>query len=192
MLHKYNKKVIKYLIMGINKFILAVLVLALFSGCSSKKISEEDKQVLKKKRNEAPKDLRERVESSTSGGIFTSSIGNKNKAAFAANNVLWRGTLQSLDFVPLSSSDYPGGIIITDWYSSSSSSSGTSVKIVVKFLSNEVNTSSLEVAGYEKNCKNNSPNCSVKKTSENFNLKIKESILTSARNLSLEKDRLKN
>ena len=76
MLHKYNKKVIKYLIMRIKKFILAVLILALFSGCSSKKISEEDRQVLKKN-NDAPKDLRERVESSTSGGIFTSSIGNK-------------------------------------------------------------------------------------------------------------------
>jgi hypothetical protein len=190
MLHKYNKKVIKYLIMRIKKFILAVLVLALFSGCSSKKISEEDRQVLKKN-NDAPKDLRERVESSNSGGIFNLGEDKKTSAAFAANNVLWRATLQSLDFVPLSSSDYPGGIIITDWYSSSSSSSsGTSVKIVVKFLSNEVNTSSLEVAGYEKNCKNNSSNCSTKKTSKNFNLTIKENILTSARKLSLEKKRL--
>ena len=136
-----------------------------------------------------PMDMKERVEASNSGGIFSGGADKGTSAPFAANNVLWRATLESLDFVPLSSSDYPGGIIITDWYSSSTSSS--SVKIVVRFLSNKVNTGSLEVSGYEKKCKKDFSNCSVKKTSKNFNLKIKDSILTSARKLSLEKDRLK-
>ena len=189
MLHKYNKKVINMINMIINKIALLFLILIFFSGCSSNKISGEEEKILNKKNTEMPMDLKEEVMASSSGGIFSSGMNNKNEAAFAANNVLWRATLKSLDFVPLSSSDYPGGIIITDWYSSSNS--GASVKIIVKFLSNEVSTSSLDVAGYEKNCKNNSSNCLVKKTSNNFNLQIKDKILTSARKLSIEKKRLK-
>ena len=37
---------------------------------------------------------------------------------FNTSNPLWRATIESLSFMPLSSADYGGGIIITDWYSS--------------------------------------------------------------------------
>ena len=36
---------------------------------------------------------------------------------FASANELWRASLDTLDFMPLSSVNYSGGIIITDWYS---------------------------------------------------------------------------
>ena len=32
---------------------------------------------------------------------------------------LWRGALDTIDFMPLSSADQIGGTIITDWYSTS-------------------------------------------------------------------------
>jgi hypothetical protein len=35
---------------------------------------------------------------------------------FSSSNALWRATLKSLDFIPLQSVDYGGGVIITDWY----------------------------------------------------------------------------
>ena len=30
---------------------------------------------------------------------------------------MWRAAMDVLDFVPLTTADYGGGIIITDWYS---------------------------------------------------------------------------
>ena len=35
---------------------------------------------------------------------------------FASSNELWRATLDTIDFMPLASANYSGGIIITDWY----------------------------------------------------------------------------
>ena len=46
--------------------------------------------------------------------------GDKNKGGtfdFASSNELWRATLDTIDFMPLASANYSGGIIITDWYS---------------------------------------------------------------------------
>ena len=40
------------------------------------------------------------------GGVFD----------FATSNELWRASLDTLDFMPLISADYGGGILITDWY----------------------------------------------------------------------------
>jgi hypothetical protein len=40
------------------------------------------------------------------GGVFD----------FASSNELWRASLDTLEFMPLISADYSGGIIITDWY----------------------------------------------------------------------------
>ena len=39
---------------------------------------------------------------------------------FASSNELWRASLDTIDFMPLSSVNYSGGIIITDWYSDGS------------------------------------------------------------------------
>ena len=36
---------------------------------------------------------------------------------FASSNELWRASLDTLDFMPLLSANYSGGVIITDWYS---------------------------------------------------------------------------
>ena len=37
--------------------------------------------------------------------------------SFASSNPLWKATLDILDFMPLVSANYSGGIVITDWYS---------------------------------------------------------------------------
>ena len=44
--------------------------------------------------------------------------GNKGtNFEFASSNELWRASLDVLDFMPLTSANYSGGVIITDWYS---------------------------------------------------------------------------
>lgn len=164
--------------------IIATLILGLIlSHCSSKK--SEDKDITDITDKPKPfKSLKERTMSSDSGIIFGGSKKNED-APFAANNILWRATLESLNFVPLNSADYGGGVIVTDWYSTPGLNSG-SIKITVKFLSANLSSNSIEVDSYERTCNNNSFNCSIKKTSKNFNTQIKDKILAKARELSVK------
>ena len=56
---------------------------------------------------------------------------------FASSNELWRASLDTIDFMPLLSANYSGGIIITDWYNDGKSNN-ESIKITIRFLSNEI------------------------------------------------------
>ena len=70
---------------------------------------------------------------------------------FASSNGLWRASLDVIDFMPLSSVNYSGGIIITDWYNEDGSGKD-SIKIMVRFLSNEIRADGLKVTVYNKSC----------------------------------------
>ena len=63
---------------------------------------------------------------------------------FASSNFLWRATLDTIDFMPLASANYSGGIIITDWYSENNNE-GESIKISIRFLSNEIRADAIDV-----------------------------------------------
>ena len=65
---------------------------------------------------------------------------------------MWRASLEVLDFIPLTTVDYSGGMIITDWYSDGSGKEREALKISVRFLSNEVRTDSLKILIHKKNC----------------------------------------
>ena len=49
---------------------------------------------------------------------------------FSTSNPMWRASLEVLDFLPLTTVDYSGGMIITDWYAENSQND--SIKISVK------------------------------------------------------------
>ena len=74
----------------------------------------------------------------------------KTTYEFSTSNPLWRASLEILDFLPLTTVDYSGGMIITDWYSESNSNE--SIKITVRFLGNEVRTENLKVIVHKKVC----------------------------------------
>ena len=78
---------------------------------------------------------------------------------FSTANPLWRASLETLDFLPMNTVDYSGGVIITDWYSENRSSK-ESIKISVRFLSNEIRSDSLKIVVHKKIC-DNSSNCIV-------------------------------
>jgi len=92
---------------------------------------------------------------------------------FSTSNPMWRASLEILDVLPLTTVDYSGGIIITDWYSDASSSN-ESIKITVRFLSNEVRSDSLKVVVHKKSCNVNN-NCTVNK----IDSKIQEELIMS-------------
>ena len=70
---------------------------------------------------------------------------------FASSNELWRASLDTLDFMPLALANYSGGIIVTDWYNDGNSKN-ESVKISVRFLSNEVRSDALAIKVFYKDC----------------------------------------
>ena len=70
---------------------------------------------------------------------------------FASSNELWRASLDTIDFIPLASANYSGGIIITDWYNDSNSPN-QSIKITIRFLSNEIRVDALDIKVFTKNC----------------------------------------
>ena len=119
------------------------------------------------------------------GGLF-GDIGKNNSGTnfeFSTSNVLWRATLKNLDFLPLANADYSGGIIVYDWYSNKGENQ--SIKISVRFLSNELKSSSVVVAGHKKIC-DDLGKCFVEKLDNKFTEEIKESVIATARQIKIE------
>ncbi len=103
---------------------------------------------------------------------------------FSTSNPLWRASLEIIDFMPLTTVDYSGGIIITDWYSDNNNSND-SIKITVRFLSNEIQSNSLKIIVHNKKCKTNE-NCSINEIDSNIKFELQRSILAKAARLELE------
>ena len=78
---------------------------------------------------------------------------------------MWRASLETLDFLPLTTVDYSGGVIITDWYSQDSSTE--SIKLTVRFLSNEIRSDSLKIIIHKRECDSRS-NCSTSVSQSNL------------------------
>tara|TARA_B100001057_G_scaffold164429_1_gene164984 strand:- start:4630 stop:5184 length:555 start_codon:yes stop_codon:yes gene_type:complete len=102
------------------------------------------------------------------GGVFD----------FASSNELWRASLDVIDFMPLSSVNYSGGIIITDWYSTDQNSN-ESIKISIRFLTNEIRTDSLIIKVFNKQC-NNLVNCKIAESDGLIGKELKRKILKTA------------
>tara|TARA_B100001564_G_scaffold105483_1_gene87286 strand:- start:5625 stop:6146 length:522 start_codon:yes stop_codon:yes gene_type:complete len=94
-------------------------------------------------------------------GVSLGSILNKRGTnyEFSSSNPMWRASLELLDFLPLSTVDYSGGVIVSDWYSDNTKSN-ESIKISVRFLSNEVRSNSLKIIIHKKKC-STTQNCST-------------------------------
>ena len=116
--------------------------------------------------------------------------GGSGKFDFATSNEMWRATIEILDFVPLSSADYGGGIVITDWYNDTQNQN-ESIKIMVHFLSNEIRADGIKVVVYDRFCKDsNMLNCQTSVNNSEVSEEIKLAILKKAstfRNLENEK-----
>ena len=97
---------------------------------------------------------------------------------FASSNPLWRATLEILDFLPLANVDYSGGIITTDWYNEGTSSN-ESIKITVRFLTNEIRSDGLRIIVHKKRC-TIQQTCTVKKVSSAIEHELQVAILKKA------------
>ena len=95
---------------------------------------------------------------------------------FASSNELWRASLDTIDFMPLLSANYSGGIIITDWYTENQNES---IKITLRFLSNEVRSDALDIKIFYKKCID-IINCTISNQKGNLEKELKKEILRKA------------
>ena len=97
---------------------------------------------------------------------------------FASSNELWRASLDIIEFMPLSSANYSGGIIITDWYSNNTNPNET-IKITIRFLSNEIRSDAIDINVFYKKC-DAEYKCVVQKNNENIESELRREILKKA------------
>ena len=156
--------------------VLFILILSglLLSGCNGKlggdarKFPDDPKLRIKKNMKEGRGFRVNDAFKSPRGGVFE----------FASSNELWRASLDIIDFMPLTSVNYSGGIIITDWYSTDQSSN-ESIKISIRFLSNEIRADALDIKVFNKKCLTQT-NCVISEKSGNITIELKQKILKTA------------
>ncbi len=158
------------------KLILIVLMIFVLTSCSKGFFKTGDAR-------KNPPDPRERVKKNLEEGkgfrLSTAMAGNKGtNFEFASSNGLWRASLDVLDFMPLTSANYSGGIIITDWYSEQGNAE-ESIKITIRFLSNEVRSDALDVDIFYKKCVA-ANNCKISKQDGQLKKEITKQILAKA------------
>jgi len=132
---------------------------------------------------EYPPDPKLRVQKNMEEGRGFRLMGNSNNNNtnynFASSNPLWRATLDTLDFMPLVSANYSGGIVITDWYSENNSPN-QAIKISVRFLTNEIRSDALDINIFVKECSNNLSNCEVNQSEGELRTELALNILKKA------------
>ena len=166
------------------KYLLIIIFIFLpMSGCKKIDWSKEYEPDGKKR---ARQNVKEGRGITQPGGLFSS----KNKRGggsfeFASSNELWRASLDTLDFMSFSNVDYSGGLIITDWYSESENNQ--SIKITVRFLSNEIRADGLKISLHQRTCGSNN-SCSIKEITSSLNEEIKLTILRKAALMKKEND----
>ena len=132
-----------------SKLILSFLIFTFFFTSCGNKFGDA-----RKTPTNAMERARKNVEEgrgASIGGILGNRGGTNYE--FSSSNPMWRASLEILDFLPLNTVDYSGGMIISDWYSDLSNNE--SVKITIRFLSNEVRSDSVKIIVHKKNCSSN-------------------------------------
>ncbi len=157
-------------------YLFSVILLILNTSCGPLKYKPVDAK-------EFPPDPKERVKKNIEEGRGFRIMGSTNKKGgnfeFASSNPLWRATLDTLDFMPLVSANYSGGIVITDWYSENNTPN-ESIKITVRFLTNEIRSDALDINIFLKQCAENLTNCSVNQKNNELVAELKLNILKKA------------
>ena len=158
----------------LNFLLITVFSLTILSSCGGKLPGGDARKV--------PTDPSQRVKKNVEEGrgfrlmdkVNTMGSGNFE---FASSNPLWRASLDTIDFMPLASVNYSGGILVTDWYSTDSGDD--SIKISIRFLSNEIRSDALDIKVFSRSCKTLSK-CTISEKPGNLILELNSKILKTA------------
>ncbi len=161
----------------LKKIIPAFLILLILSSCGGFKLPKpgDARKTPASGKERALKNLEEGRGISL-GKTFGGS--KKTTYQFSTSNPMWQATFDVIDFMPLVTVDYAGGMIITDWYADANTTND-SLKFTIRFLSNEVRSDSLKIIIHKKTCKTQS-NCIVQKITSKLEDTIRSQIMTKA------------
>ena len=158
----------------IKRFFLLSVLLIFLSSCEALKyrpVSAKD----------YPPDPKERVRKNIEEGrgirLFDGDEKKGGTFDFASSNPLWRASLDTINFLPLISANYSGGIIISDWYSGNNENEA--IKITIRFLTNEIRADALEIKVFQKRCGVQS-NCAITENDGEIVKDLKKNILRKA------------
>jgi len=140
-----------------------------YKPVDARKVSPNSKERVKKNLEEGKGMSIQKMMKGGSGGT---------NYQFASSNPMWRATLEILDFLPLANVDYSGGIITTDWYNEGTSLD-ESIKITVRFLTNEIRSDGLRIIVHKKRC-NIEQSCKITKISSAIEQELQVAILKKA------------
>ena len=162
----------------INKLSVFLIILVLLNACGNNFFRGADA------RKVSP-DPRERVKKNLEEGkgfrlndVVKKGAGRGGNFEFASSNELWKASLDIIEFMPLTSANYSGGIIITDWYSNNTNPNET-IKITIRFLSNEIRSDAIDINVFYKKC-DREYKCVVQKNNENIESELRREILKKA------------
>ena len=151
-------------------------------GGDARKFPDDPKLRVKKNLEEGRGfKLNDMLKSRSKAGVFE----------FASSNELWRASLDVIEFMPLASVNYSGGIIITDWYSNERSHN-ESIKITIRFLTNEIRSDALNIKVFTRKCKDNLMNCKYIESNKSLVTELKKEILKRATKFQIEEKEKKN
>ena len=170
--------------LSLISFLLIFVILSSCGAFKPKKVNTRDIPVTAQER--ARKNVEEGRGVSL-GGLTRGGRGTTYD--FSTSNPMWRASLEILDFLPLTTVDYSGGMIVSDWYNDSINEN-ESIKITVRFLSNEIQTNSLKIVVHRKNCEK-STNCIVKKIDSKIEEELIKTILAKAASIEREQKKKK-
>ena len=177
-------RILNYIPQKIVLLLTSLIIFSFLQSCGiykpvdARKVSPNSKERVKKNLEEGK---------GISLGKMMGSSGGTNYQ-FASSNPMWRATLEILDFLPLSNVDYSGGIITTDWYNEGTSLD-ESIKITVRFLTNEIRSDGLRIIVHKKRC-NIDQSCKITKISSALEQELQVAILKKA--ILFEKEYNKN
>lgn len=131
-----------------NKLIIFLILPLFLYSCNGKLPGADARKI--------PYDPKERVKRNLEQGKgfrLDETFGKKKSGEFefASSNPLWRASLDTIDFMPLSLANYSGGILSTDWYSENENQN-EAIKITIRFLSNEVRSDALTIKIFQRKC----------------------------------------
>ena len=163
--------ILNYIPKKIVLLLTGIIIFTLLNSCGiyqpsdARKVSPNSKERVKKNLEEGK------------GLSLKGMMGGKGSTnyQFASSNPMWRATLEILDFLPLANVDYSGGIITTDWYNEGTTSD-ESIKITVRFLTNEIRSDGIRIIVHKKRC-NVQQNCTVKKITSVLEQELQVAIL---------------
>ncbi len=164
----------------IKTFLLILIILPYLNSCGIyRKVDAK----------EYPPEPEKRIKKNMEEGRGMRLFGSKKKGGvfdFASSNSLWRASLDTIDFMPLLTADYGGGIIVTDWFTGTEDEN-KAIKISIQFLTNEIRADAINVKVFKKNC-DTDKNCKIINSEGALNSELKLAILKKAAVYESKKD----